>query len=81
MGPKIEDHAKLCEISSKSKVFVLARHVKRHHAPNHIIGDKFDGTMTRYTFKVICFLIEFEPRNVEDAFNNESYIEAMNEEI
>ena len=31
--------------------------------------------------KVTCLLVEFEPINVKDALENESWIEAMNEEI
>ena len=60
---------------------MLARYVRRHHAPNQIIGDKSDGTMTRNKLKGTCFLTEFEPRNVKDALDNETWIEAMNEDI
>ena len=31
--------------------------------------------------KGTCLLAEFEPRNVKDSLNDESWIEAMNEEI
>ena len=31
----------------KAKELVLAKYVRRHHAPNQIIGDKIEGTMTR----------------------------------
>ena len=37
--------------------------------------------MTRNKLKCTCFLSEFEPRSIKDALNNESWIEAMNEEI
>ena len=60
---------------------MLARYVKRHHAHDQIIGDKSDGTMTRNKLKVTCFLVEFEPRNVKDALDNESWIETMNGKI
>ena len=53
----------------------------RHHAPDQNIGDKLEGTMTRSKLKVTCLLIDFEPRSVKDALENESWIEAMNEEI
>ena len=37
--------------------------------------------MTRSKLKGTCLLSDFEPRCVKDAFYNESWIEAMNEEI
>ena len=37
--------------------------------------------MTRNKLKGTCLLVEFEPRNVKDALDNETWIEAMNEEI
>ena len=37
--------------------------------------------MTRNKLKGTCLLAEFEPRSVKDALDNESWIEAMNEEI
>ena len=60
---------------------MLARYVRRHHAPDQIIGDKSDGTMTRRKLKGTCLPAKFEPRNVKDDLENESWIEAMNEEI
>ena len=36
--------------------------------------------MTRSKLKGTCLLAEFEPRNVKDALENESWIEAMNQE-
>ena len=60
---------------------MLAKYVRRHHAPDQIIGDKYNGTMTRNKLKGTCLLAKFEPRSVKDALDNESWIEAMNEEI
>ena len=37
--------------------------------------------MTWNKLKGTCFLTKFEPRNVKNALDNESWIEAMNEEI
>ena len=37
--------------------------------------------MTRSKLKGTCLLAKFEPRSVKDALENESWIEAMNEEI
>ena len=37
--------------------------------------------MTRRKLKGTCLLAEFEPRSVKDVVENESCIEAMNEEI
>ena len=45
------------------------------------MGDKSDGTMTRSKLKGACLLAKFEPRNVKDALENESWVEAMNEKI
>ena len=60
---------------------MLERYVKRHHAPDQIIRDISDGIMTRRKLKGTCSLAEFEPRNVKGVLENESWIEAMNEEI
>ena len=81
MGPKpeIEVHDEINETHSKSKELVLARYVRRHHAPDQIIGNKFDGSMTRSKLKGTCLLAKFEPRNVKDALKNEILVEAMNE--
>ena len=42
MGPKlnIEVHDEISKIHSKSKEPMLARYVRRHHAPDQIVGDK-----------------------------------------
>ena len=37
--------------------------------------------MTRSKLKGTCLLADFEPRNIKDALGNDSWIEAMNEEI
>ena len=37
--------------------------------------------MTRNKLKRTCLLAKFEPRNVKNTLDNESWIEAMNEEI
>ena len=76
--PKIEVHEEISETHSKSKEPVLAKYVRGHHTLDHIIGDKFDGTMTRSKLKDTCLIAEFEPRNVKDALENESWVEAMN---
>ena len=60
---------------------MLAIYVKRHHAQDQIIGDKLYGIMIRKKLKGTCLLAEFEPRNVKDALDNESWIEEMNEKI
>ena len=72
-----EDNA----IHLKGKEILLAKYIRRHHTPNHIIGDKLEGTMTRSKLKGTCLSVEFEPRSVKDALENESLIGAMNEEI
>ena len=65
----------------KEKELVLAKYVRRHHAPDQIVGDKSVGTMTRRKLKGTCFLVDFEPINVRNALDNDSCVEAMNEEI
>ena len=79
MGPELD--TKVHNEINKSKEPVLARYVRRHHAPDQIIEEKLDGIMTRSKLKGTCLLAKFEPRNVKDASENESWIEAMNEEI
>ena len=79
--PKVEIQNKDNAIHSKGKEPVLAKYVKRHHAPNQIIGDKLEGTMTRSKLKGTCLLANFEPISIKDALENESWIEAINEEI
>ena len=59
----------------------MAKYVRRHHALDHNIGDKSKGTMTRSNLKATCLLADFEPRNVRNALDNDSWVEAMNEEI
>ena len=54
-------------IQSKGKEPVLAKYVRRHHAPDQIIGDKLEGTMIRSKMKGTCLLADFEPRSVNDA--------------
>ena len=66
---------------SRGKEPVLAKYVRRHHLADQIIGDKSDGTMTRSKLKSTCLLADFEPRSIKDALGNDSWIEAMNEEI
>ena len=60
---------------------MLAKYVRRHQTLDQIIGDKPEGTMTRRKVKGTCLLANFEPRYVKDSLENESWIEAMNEEI
>lgn len=75
------EHGELIETSPKSrrKEPILVRYIRRHHEHEQVIGDHIGGIMTRKKLKGTCFLSEFEPRNIKDAFNNESWIEAMNE--
>ena len=69
------------EIHSRGKEPVLAKYVRRHHSADQIIGDKSERTLTRSKLKTTCLLADFEPRNIKDALENDSWIEAMNEEI
>ena len=68
----IGDHEEVSETNSKSKVPMLARYVRIHHAHNQIIGDKLDRTMTRNKLKGTCFLIKLELRTIKDSLDNES---------
>ena len=83
MRPKLDTrfHDEISETHCKSKEPMLTRYVRRHHAPDQIIGEKLDGTMTRSKLKGTCLLAKFEPRNIKDALDNESWVQAMNEEI
>ena len=58
----------------------MLKYARRHHAPNQIIRDKLVGTMTIRKLKGTCIIAQFEPRNVKINLENESWIEAMNEE-
>ena len=64
VGPKhdADGHGDASGTSSKSKVPILAIYVRRHHAIEHIIGDKIESIMTRNKLKGTCLLAEFEPR-------------------
>ena len=68
----IEDHGEASGTSSKSKILVLARYVKRQHALDQIIGDKLDGTMIRNKLEGTCLLTKCEPISVKDALDDES---------
>ena len=83
MGSEIDTkiHDEISESHSKSKESMLERCVRRHHALDQIIGDKFNGTMTRRKLKGTCLLSKFEPINIKDALDNKSWVEAMSEEI
>ena len=79
--PEVEIQKDNNEIHSKGKEPVLAKYVRRHHSADQIIGNESEGTMTRSKLKSTCLLADFEPRNIKDALANDSWIEAMNEEI
>ena len=80
--PKFQSvEPKLDTKNRKTKEPVLEKYVKRHHGPNQIIGDKLDGTMTRRKLKGTCLHANFELRNVKNTLDNESWVEAMSEEI
>ena len=81
LEPEVEVQEDDNAIHSSGKEPILAKYVRRHHAPNQIIGDKSKGTMTRSKLKGTCLLADFELGNVKDALENESWIEAINEEI
>ena len=78
MEPKPNE---ISENISKSKEPMLARYVWRCHAPNQIIGDKSNGTMTIRKLKVTCLFTKSEPWNIKYSLDNESWVEEMNEEI
>ena len=78
---EIEAQPDVNETHSRGKEPVLAKYIRRHHAPDQIIGDKSEGTLTRSKLKNTCLLVDFEPRSIKDALENDSWIEAMNEEI
>lgn len=77
--PEDEEDENVTHLGSKEPI--LAKYVRKHHKLDHIIRNKSDGTMTRSKLKGTCLLADFELKNVKDALENESWIEAMNEEI
>lgn len=61
VGPKLDTkvHNEIIENNSKSKEPMLEKHIRRHHPPDQIIGDKSNGIMTRSKLKGTCILAEF----------------------
>ena len=56
--------------------------MRRHHAPDQTIGDKYSRVVRRRRLKNdTCLLCEFKPEFVKDALENEDWIKEMNEEI
>ena len=61
--------------------------VKKNHPENQIIGDKDKGVQTRRKLikaseqSQVAFLSMFEPKNLEEASEDEDWIRAMNEEL
>ena len=70
--PEVEVQEDVSAIHSRDKEPVLAKYVKRHHAPDQIIGEKSKGSMTRSKLKGTCLLANFEHRNGQDASDNKS---------
>ena len=81
LEPEVEVQENDNEIHSRGKEPILEKYVRRHHSLDHIIGDKREGTMIRNKLNGTCLLADFEPKNIKDALESESWIEAMNEEI
>ena len=69
---KIQNEEGNNETGSKGKEPVLAKYVRKYHTSNQIIGDKYDGTMTRRNLKGTFLLAKFEPRSVKDVLENEN---------
>ena len=59
--PKVEVQEDNNEIHSKGKEPILSKYVRRHHSTDQIIGEKYEGTMTRSKLKSTCLLADFEP--------------------
>ena len=59
---EIEAQEDINETHSRGKEPVLAKYVRRHHAPDQIIGDKLKGTMTRSKVKCTCLFLDFDPK-------------------
>ena len=81
MGPRhdSEDHGEPSDFRKKEPR--LVGYVRRHHAPDQIIGDQLVGTMTRNKLKGTCLHTKFEPRSIKDALENERWIKVVNEEF
>ena len=60
----------------------LAKHVRRHHPVDKIIGDKDAKPMTRNRLKnESCMLSKVKPKIVKDALQDDDWYKAMEEEI
>ena len=75
LEPEVEPQEDKNASHSKGKKPMLAKYVTKHHTPDQIIEEKSEGTMTRSKLKGTCLLVDFEPINVKDALENESWIE------
>ena len=71
----LQDEPKVEEIRREP---TLAKYVRRHHAPDQVIGDKDSGVMKRKILRSdTCLLCEFDPKLMKDALNNEHLIQGM----
>ena len=57
---------------------------KKAHLQELIIGDTIKGVTTRSKFKSfvnLAFISQIEPKNIDDALNDEFWVLAMQEEL
>ena len=56
-----------------------------NHPQDQIIGNPFSGVRTRFSLRNICynlaFISQIEPKNINDALDDESWMIAMQEEL
>ncbi|XP_062073656.1 uncharacterized protein LOC133777911 [Humulus lupulus] len=59
--------------------------IKKNHPSDLILGDIEESMVTRKRYvnlvQFVCFTSSFEPKNVKEALNDESWIKAMQEEL
>ena len=71
------------DIADREKT--LARYVQKNHPKSQILGEKGFGLQTRRiltgTSSYLALLSSTEPQNVNEAYKDESWVKAMDEEL
>ena len=74
----------LNELNQEEKELIFPREIK-YMVNNEIMGDRSQGVKTRSSIqnecRFIAFLSQIEPKNIQDALDDEYWILAMQEEL
>lgn len=70
------------EAEPKENDHVIPRYARLNHSPEQIIGDKDVGVLTRRRIRDnSCMISTFEPRSAKEAFGDDHWVKAMEEEL